>query len=173
MRWECGSSPATIRDLGVEVSAVLIEVPEVLPGDIGVVRMGEAHREMPGPRIVAARQIVELLRREVGHLVVVFELVGDLGDARAGHRAHVVIPPVDALAGPAVVRGPAEIGRIDIRGQPRLETVELVGPDEMHLARKAGRIAGAAQVMRIGRQVGGEFGGIVVDPRATRAAGRS
>jgi hypothetical protein len=41
----------------------------------------------------------------------------------------------------------------------------------MHLARQAGLVARAAQVMGEGRDVGGEFGGVVVDPRAARQAG--
>jgi hypothetical protein len=45
---------------------------------------------------------------------------------------------------------------------------KLVGADEMHLARQAGLVARAAQVVGEGRNVGGEFGGIVVDPGAAR-----
>ncbi len=67
-----------------------------------------------------------------------------------------------------VVGCPAEIGGIDVRRQPLLEAVHLVGADEMHLAGKRRLIAGAAQVVRIGRDVGGEFRGIVVDARAAR-----
>jgi hypothetical protein len=62
----------------------------------------------------------------------------DLGDARAGDGAEIVVPPVDPLAGLAVVRRPAEIGGVDVGGQPLLEAVHLVGSDEMHLARQAG-----------------------------------
>jgi hypothetical protein len=113
-----------------------------------------------------ARQVVELGHRVMRHLVVVFHLVGDLGHARAGDRAHVVIPPVDPLARFAPVGRPAEIGGVDVGGQPLLEPVQLVGADEMHLAGQAGVIARPAQVMRVAGDGGGELGGVVVDPRA-------
>ncbi len=130
--------------------------------------MGEGDGETPGAGVGTAGEVVELLHRLEGDLVVVFELVGDLGDARAGDRAEVVVPPVDALAGLAVVGRPAEIGGVDVGGEPFLEAVQLVGADEMHLARQRGVIAGAAQVVGVGRDVGGEFGGVVVDPGAAR-----
>ena len=125
-------------DLGVEGGAVGVEVPEARAGDVGVVRVGEADGQAPGARVVAAGEVVELGGGVVGDLVVVFELVGDLGGAGAGDRAEGVVPPVDALAGPGVVRGPAEVGGVDVGGQPLLEAVQLVGADEVHLAREAG-----------------------------------
>jgi len=76
-----------------------------------------------------------------------------------------VIPPVDALAGLAVIRRPAEIGWIDVGRQAFLEAMELVGPDEMHLARQAREIAGAAQVVGERGDGGRELGGVVVDAR--------
>ncbi len=128
--------------------------------------MGEADGQAPGPAVMAAREVVELARRVVGDLVVIFHLVGDLGNAGAGDRTQIVIPPVDAFAGLAVVRRPAEIGGIDVGRQPLLEAMQLVWADEMHLARQAGLVAGGAQMMREGRNVGGKFGGVVVDARA-------
>ena len=97
----------------------------------------------------AARQVPELGDSAEADLVVIFKLVGDLGHARAGHRAEVVIPPVDAFARLAVVRRPAEIARVDIGGQPLFEAVQLVRANDMHLAREAGVIARAAQMMRV------------------------
>jgi hypothetical protein len=111
-------------------------------------------------------QVVEPLARVVGDVVVVFHLVGDLGHAGAGHGAEVVIPPVDPLAGLAVVGGPAEVGGVDVGGQPLLKAVHLVGADEVHLARQAGEVARPPQVMRVGGDGGGEFGGVVVDAGA-------
>ena len=98
-----------------------------------------------------------------GDFVVVLHLVGDLGHAGAGDRSQVVIPPVDALARLAVVRRPAEVGRIDIGGQPGLEAVQLIRTHEVHLARETGGVAGATQVVRPGRHGGAKFGGVVVD----------
>src|SRR3712207_7494947 len=48
------------------------------------------------------------------------------------------IPPVDPLLDEPPVGRPAEIGRVDVGGQPLFEPVQLVGSDEMHLAGKAG-----------------------------------
>lgn len=66
---------------------------------------------------------------------------------RAGDRTEIVVLPVDSLAGLAVVRRPAEIRRIDVGRHAFLEPVQLVGADEMHLARQAGVVARAAEVM--------------------------
>ena len=149
-----------------QVRAILVEIPVFPPCHVRVMRMGETDRQTPGPRIVAARQVIDLLHAVERDLVIVFHLVGNLGHARARDRSHVVIPPVDPFAGLAIVRRPAEIGGIDVRRQPLLESMQLIRADEMHLARKAGLIARSPQVMGIGGNVGGEFGGIVVNAAA-------
>jgi hypothetical protein len=46
--------------------------------------------------------------------------------------------------------------------------MELVGPDEMHLARQAGVVARAAQVVGERGDGGRELGGVVVDARPAR-----
>ena len=104
----------------------------------------------------------------IGYLVVIFHLIGDLGHARAGDGAHIVIPPVDAFTRFAVIRRPAKIGRVDVGGQPFFKPVQLVGADEMHFAGETGLVARAAQVMGKGRDGGGELGGIVINARARR-----
>ena len=71
----------------------------------------------------------------MGDLVIIFQLIGDLGHARARDGSKIVVPPVDPFPRLAVVRGPAEIGGIDVGGQTLLEAVQLVRADEMHLAR--------------------------------------
>ena len=121
-------------DLGLKVVAIFVEVPVFPARHVGIMRVGEADGEAPRAIVCAARQIVELARRVVGNLVVIFHLVGYLGNAGAGDRSHVVIPPVDALARLAVVRGPTEIGRIDVGRQAFFESVQLIRPHEMHLA---------------------------------------
>ena len=150
----------------LQFRGALVKIPVFLARHERVVRMGKACGQAPGARIKAARQIVELLHRLMADVVIIFQLVGDLGHACAGDRAHVVIPPVNPLAGLAVIRGPAEIGGVDVGGQAFLEAVQLVGAYEMHLARKGGVIARAAQVVGIGGDVGCELGGVVIDPRA-------
>ncbi|MNS74770.1 hypothetical protein D3C72_1082540 [compost metagenome] len=122
------------RCLRIKRRAILVEIPEFAPRHIGVVRMGEADGQAPGAVIKPARQIVELAGGVIGHLIVIFHLVGDFGDTRTGDGAEIVIPPVDALAGLGIIRRPTEIRRIDIRRQTLFEAMQLVGPDEMHLA---------------------------------------
>ena len=117
-----------------QVFAVIVEIPVLAAGDIGIVRMGETHRQAPGPRVGAPREIIDLCNGLMRDIVVVFELIGDLGDTGARHGSEVVVPPVDAFARLAVVGRPAEIGRIDVGGQAFLEAVQLIGSDEMHLA---------------------------------------
>ena len=94
---------------------------------------------------------MQLLDRVERDLIVIFELVGCLGDTGRRYRAEIVIPPVDALAGLSIIRRPAEVGRIDVGGQPFLESMQLIRPDEVHLARQAGVITCAAKMMREGR----------------------
>ena len=151
-----------------EFGRALIHIPELAAGDEGVVRVGEADRQAPRAGVAPAREVVEFLDRVEGDLVVVFELVRDLGHACASDRAEVVIPPVDAFARFAVIGGPAEIGGVDVGGEPFLEAVKLVGADEVHLARQRRVIARAAQVVGVGGNVRGEFGGVVIDPRPFR-----
>ncbi len=132
-------------------------------------RVGERDRQTPrAPRSVIrlARQLVEFLPGVECYLVVILHLVGDFGNARAGHRAEIVVPPVDPLARLAIVWCPAKIRRVDIRGQALFKAVQLVGTDEMHLAGEAGIIARAAQMVRVGRDIRDEFGCIVIDPGA-------
>src|SRR3546814_13208956 len=99
-------------DLRRQRRAIFVEVPEALTRDVGVVRVGEAHGQAPGPRVAPAGEAMDLRLAVEGALIVVLQLVGDLGYARSGHRAEVVIPPVDPLARLAVVRGPAALGQI-------------------------------------------------------------
>jgi len=57
---------------------------------------------------------------------------------------------------------PPEVGGVDIRRQPFLETVELVRPAEVHLAAERCLIAGLAQVVGECRHLRGKFGGVVI-----------
>ena len=114
---------------------------------------------------MSARQVVEPARGVVGDLVVILHLVGDLCNAGARDGAEIVIPPVDPLSRLAIVGGPAEIGGVNVRRQPLFEAMQLVRPDEMHLAGKAGLVTCRPQMMGEGRDVGSELRGIVVDPR--------
>ncbi|MNL59078.1 hypothetical protein D3C87_1827750 [compost metagenome] len=59
----------------------------------------------------------------IGHLVIIFHLIGDFSDTRTGDRAEIVIPPVDPFAGLGIIRRPTEIRRIDIRRQTLFEAM--------------------------------------------------
>ena len=106
-----------------EGGAVGVEVPEAAAADIGVVGVGEADGEAPGAVVGAAGELVDSLDGEVCDFVVVFHLVGGFGDAGVGDGAEVVVPPVYALAGFAVVGGPAEVGGVDVGGEAFFEAV--------------------------------------------------
>ena len=125
---------AQIAHFGHQMIAILIEIPIFLARHIGVMGVGEAHGQTPGAVVFAPRQIIDFAGRIIGNLVVILELVGDLGHTSAGHRPHIVIPPVDPLAGFAVIRCPAEVARIDICGQTFFKAMQLIWSDEMHLA---------------------------------------
>jgi hypothetical protein len=123
--------------------------------------MGQRHDQAERPSVAVAGEIEQLLTDREHHLVVEIELIG--ADARAGvqDRTHRVVP-AQPLFGMIPIRRPAEIGGIDVGGQTLLETVQLVSAAEMHLARKDGAIAGMAEIMGESRNVGGEFGGVVI-----------
>ena len=78
--------------------------------------------------------------------------------------------PARPLAGMVPVRRPAVIGGIDVGRQPLLEAVQLVRPAEVHLAGQDRAIAAKPQTMGEGRNVGGEFRGVVIDAGARRQA---
>ncbi len=142
---------------------IAVEVPEFGARRIRVVRVGEGYRQAKGAAFVIARVIENLAHGEEGHFVVIFKLVGDLGDARLLDGGHIVVPPINPSLGLRPVRGPAEIGGVNIGGQTLLQPVKLIRPDKMHLSRKTGAIALEAKIMRKCRDGGGKFRSIVID----------
>ena len=156
-------------DLWFQMGAIFIKVPIFAPRNVGVMGMGKGDRQTPGPGLVfigLTGELIEFLGGVEGHLIIIFHLVGGLRNAGTRHRTQIVIPPVNAFTGFAIIRRPAKIRRIDIGRQPLLEAVQLIRPDKMHLARQACVIAVPAQMMGIGWNVGAEFGGIVEDAGA-------
>ncbi|OWK22345.1 hypothetical protein AJ88_08610 [Mesorhizobium amorphae CCBAU 01583] len=72
----------------VERLAMFVEIPVLLARNVRVVRVRQRNGEAPGSMggiILLARELVELLRGQEHDLVVIFHLVGGLGDAGAGH----------------------------------------------------------------------------------------
>ena len=135
--------------------------------EIRVVRLHERDAHHERPLVVAARMVVEPALRGIGDLVVMLHFQRAIVGAGFGHAQHVVEPPMDFLR-LLPGRGPAEIAGIHVGGDAILEAVQLVGSDEMHLAGEAGAIAREPQVMREGRDRGGELRRIVpgADPAA-------
>ena len=137
-----------------------------------IVRMGERGDEQERAPVVRPRDVEDRALGGEGDLVVEVELVGAHADAGLGDRAHVVIP-ARPFVGMVPVGRPAEIGGVDVGRQPFLEAMQLVRPAEVHLAGEDGAVAAKPQVMGEGRDVGGEFRGVVVDAGARRQAARS
>ena len=87
-------------------------------------------------------------------LVVEVELVGGR-TAPASVTEAMLWYQLRSLVRLVPVGRPAEVGRVDVGGQPLLEAMELVGPDEVHLAGEARPVARRAQVVREGRDCRG------------------
>ena len=111
--------------------------------------------------VIGARNIKELATRGEHHFIVEIDLVRARARSRLRHRVHRVVPTGPVLE-VAPVRRPSEVSRIDIRGQPFLESMQLVGPAEMHLAAEHSLIAGMAQVMGKGWHGGRQFRRVIV-----------
>ena len=71
------------RNLRQQVLAVFVEVPVLLAGDIRIVRVGEADRQAERAVVFAAAVVVDLAHGLEGDIVVIFHLVGNLGNAGA------------------------------------------------------------------------------------------
>ena len=70
------------------------------------------------------------------------------------------------MLGANPVRRPVEVGGIDVGRQALLESVQLVGSAEVHLAGENGAIVAKPESVRKGWNVGPELGGVVVDAGA-------
>ena len=124
---------------------VVVEVPPLGPCHIGVVGVDERHRQEERAVVGLAGQVVQAAAGGEADLVVVVDLVG--GERLAGPRqaVHVVVPLADPLAGRIPVGRPREVGRVDVGGEATAEAVQLVGPDEVHLARQHRPVARQVQ----------------------------
>ncbi len=113
---------------------ICIKIVETLAGDIGVMRMCEAHGQTPGAFIMTTRKIVELGFCLIGDFIVILELIGDFCRSSTGDRAKIMIPPVNTFARLAIIRCPAKIGRINVCRQALFKAVQLIRADKMHFA---------------------------------------
>ncbi len=134
--------------------------------------MGERDAESQRGIALVARVVVQPADRVECDLVVVLELVRHLRDSGLLDGRHRVVPPVDALAGLAPVRSPAEVAGIDVGREPLLEPVQLIGADEVHLAAQARPVALEPEVVREGRNRRAKLGGVVVRAGARRQGAR-
>ncbi len=116
-----------------------------------------------GCRSVRRAQLADALDGAEADLVVVVGLVGRLVHAGVEDAGQVVVPREPLAGGQAPIRRPVESGRVDVGGQTLLEPVQLIGPDEVHLAREDGVVAARTQQMGDRRRLGGQLGGVVED----------
>ena len=115
-----------------------------------VVRM----RERDGQEeraVVAARVVEQRAHGPRGDLVVVVHLHRRRADAGVSTLSIEWYQGRRSVERDAPVRRPAEVRGVDVAGQPVLVAVQLVGPDEVHLAGQRGGVARGAQVVRDGR----------------------
>ena len=144
------------RDLGVGVQVVKLGRDRVRVVRVGH-RNGQAKRLLRG----VAHMVVQVLVGAKDHLFVEVELVRAHAGPCLQHRRHVV-EPARAHIGFVPVDSPAVVGRVDVTRQAFLIPMQLVRPAKMHLARQGGPVAEPAQVVRIGRHVGGKVRRVVV-----------
>ena len=119
---------------------VAIHVPVVRGGRERRVRVGEGDDQEERIVLRVPRQIVDFLDAVELDLVVVVDLqaahaLAGLDDRAEADSGRAVL----RLVGP--VRCPGEVGRVDVGGEPLLETMELVRADEVHLAAQDGAVA--------------------------------
>ena len=85
--------------------------------------------------IFTACVVIQHTHSLAADFIVVSKLVGYRCDPSLFYAGHVVIPQVNAFISIFPVGDPAEISRINICGDSIFEAMQLVGTDEMHLAR--------------------------------------
>ncbi|MNQ66985.1 hypothetical protein D3C85_814890 [compost metagenome] len=138
-----------------------VQVPVLLGDGVGVVGVGQRHRQAERLFGMFAHMVVEVLARLEHHFLVEIQLVGAHAGPGLQHRGHVVVP-ARAHVRLVPVHRPAIVGRVDIAGQAFFVAVQLVRAAEVHLAGQRGAVAQPAQMVGIGGHVGREVGGIVV-----------
>ena len=124
-----------------------------------------------GRRSLARARLNSARRAAKDHFIVEIDLVGTRAWACLRHRVHRVIP-ARALCEVEPVWRPAEVGRVDVRGEAFLKAVQLVCAAEMHLAAENRLIAAKAQVMREGWDLRGKLCRVVVSADRRRQTAR-
>ena len=138
-----------------------------------VVRVGEGDEQqerLVGP---VASEVMQLALGRERDLLVEVGLHRRRAHARVQHALHRVVPGQRLVQRAAPVGRPIDVGGIDVGGQPLLEPVQLVGSDEVHLARHGGVIAGGAQRVGDGRHGRRQARRRCHRRQATTRAGRS
>ena len=133
-----------------------------------VVWVGERRDEQQRLAAAVASVVEQRARGVECDLVVVVGLHRGGDHGRVEHAVHRVVPGQVLGGRRAPVGRPLEARRIDVGRQALLEAVELVGPDEVHLAHQGRRVAGRAQAVDHRGHRRGHLGGVVEHAGARR-----
>ena len=128
--------------------------------------LNERYGQQEGLFRLFPRQFIDFVDGGEGDVVVIVD--AQTSDVRSGLENCVKVGigrilVVQFFVPATRLRAPAEIRRHDIRGQTLLEPVNLVRPDEMHLARQTGSMSGETQIVRKRRDASGKLRSIVID----------
>ncbi len=138
-----------------------IAVPVGLRNHIGIMGVGHRRDHAKRAAIPAARHVEELLTRIEDDFVIEVDLVGARARSRLRNRIHGVVP-ARAMLETVPIGRPAEVGRVDVGGEPLFESMQLIGAAIVHFAAEHRPVAGASQIVGIGRHLRREFRGVVV-----------
>ena len=116
-----------------------------------------------------ACQVVEALSALVFDLVVVVDLHAANAGTSFQYRAHTHAGWPEAGAFEPVGR-PGKVGRVNVGGQAFVKAMQLICPNEMHLAAQNCAVTRLTQVVRHGGRGRCEFGCIVISTQGMRQA---
>ena len=142
----------------------VVSVPVLGQNFPRIVRLAEGRDHEEWLLVACASQVVNCSHGPKRHLFVVVDLKGCFHHPGLENAAHVVVP-LEAIGQRGLPIGdPVHASGVDVRRQPLFEAVQLVWADEVHLAGKAGAVAGCPHAMGNRRHGGGELRAVVIDP---------
>ena len=146
-----------LRQIDVFVS---VKIPGLSPAEVGVVRLNHGERKQKRRAVILSCLFEEIALGVKDRLVVIVEIERARADTSLPDDVHGMVP-VEPLSRPIPLRMPGEVDRIDIGGQTGVKAMQLIRPNEVHLAAEATAIALRRKVVREGRYLRRELRGIV------------